>query len=79
MYVLYHLRDAYICKVTHYLDRIASLEHRLSLLENVAATREELNEARDAQRRLYADMFEETHSIRERLWKLGTLPHQTDV
>lgn len=58
--------------MTHYLDRIALLEQRLSALEKVAATREEVDEARDAQRKLYTDMFEETHQIRERLWKLGT-------
>lgn len=51
------------------------LEQRLNMLEKTLAPRDEVQKAWESHRNLYTDMFEETHAIRERLWKLGTL-HQ---
>ena len=45
------------------------------MLEKTLAPRDEVQKAWESHRNLYTDMFEETHAIRERLWKLGTL-HQ---
>lgn len=56
--------------VTHYLERIALLEQRLNMLEKTLAPRDEVQKAWESHRNLYTDMFEETHAIRERLWKL---------
>lgn len=60
-------------QVTQYLERIALLEQRLNKLERTLVTHQEVQEAWESHRNLYTDMFQETHAIRDRLWKLGTL------
>lgn len=37
-----------------------------------AMSRTEANTAAESLRKLYADLFEETHALRERMWELGT-------
>ena len=67
-----HERTRLHVQVTHYLQRIAILEQRMNHIEKVLVTRDEVHDAWDSHRKLYSDMFEETLTLRERLWKLGT-------
>ena len=67
-----HERTCLHMQVTHYLQRIAVLEQRMNHIEKVLVTRDEVHDAWDSHRKLYSDMFEETLTLRERLWKLGT-------
>ncbi|SHO77200.1 Uncharacterized protein MSYG_1541 [Malassezia sympodialis ATCC 42132] len=56
--------------VTQYLDRIAELEQRVRRIEKQQITRDEVTHAWDSHRKLYSDMFEESHELKERLWQL---------
>lgn len=58
--------------MTQYLDRIAELEQRVRRIEKQQITRDEVTHAWDWHRKLYSDMFEESHELKERLWQLGT-------
>ncbi|WFD38508.1 uncharacterized protein MJAP1_001461 [Malassezia japonica] len=56
--------------VTGYLDRLNLLEARMREVSGDAMSRTEANTAAESLRKLYADLFEETHELRERMWEL---------
>ena len=61
-----------LTQVTGYLDRLNLLEARMREVSGDAMSRTEANTAAESLRKLYADLFEETHALRERMWELGT-------
>lgn len=58
--------------MTGYLDRIQDVEARMNQLEKAVISRKQFDDAAESIRKLYTDMFEETHELRKRMWDLGT-------
>ncbi|WFD47659.1 hypothetical protein GLX27_002311 [Malassezia furfur] len=56
--------------VTGYLDRIQDVEARMNQLEKAVISRKQFDDAAESIRKLYTDMFEETHELRKRMWDL---------
>lgn len=45
----------------------------MNQLEKGVVSRKQFDDAAESLRKLYTDMFEETHELRKRMWDLGTL------
>lgn len=44
----------------------------MNQLEKAVVSRKQFDDAAESIRKLYTDMFEETHELRKRMWDLGT-------
>lgn len=44
----------------------------MNQLEKAVISRKQFDDAAESIRKLYTDMFEETHELRKRMWDLGT-------
>ncbi|WFD43267.1 hypothetical protein MPSI1_001928 [Malassezia psittaci] len=58
--------------VTSYLERITAVEEVVNQLNKQVVKRDEFSQAAQSMRKLYSDLFEETHELRKRMWELGT-------
>ncbi|KAI3620353.1 hypothetical protein CBS9595_002320 [Malassezia furfur] len=61
--------------VTGYLDRIQDVEARMNQLEKGVVSRKQFDDAAESLRKLYTDMFEETHELRKQHETFATRKH----
>ncbi|WFC99177.1 hypothetical protein MYAM1_001921 [Malassezia yamatoensis] len=59
--------------VTSYLERITAVEEVMNQLNKQVVQRDEFNHAAQSMRKMYSDLFEETHELRKRMWELGAM------
>ena len=60
------------------MERIHLVENRVRQLEKEVISRNEVEHAANSLRKLYSDMFEETHELRQRMWNLGKCSTHTE-